>query len=151
MSWYIENGQTVEDALSSYYDPEDLKVGMQVQILSGSGTSGRLMQATVVRVHRCWHDYRPIGYKDPNGKQWTQSRGTRGEFGKVTTTHYMWTLSDDAQPVTDECRHYGAGHQATCVHVRYGNGRRVVAPSLPQIRPMNNAIERLADVAGDDA
>lgn len=105
-------------------------------------------KATIERVHRCWHEYKPVGFADPNGRRWEQSQGYDAGSGKFVATHYVWTLTDDDQPVTGECNDSGdAIRPDLCIHVRYRNNHRAVVHAYA-VHPMN-AVEELAGLASD--
>jgi hypothetical protein len=117
MTWFIENGKTVEGALRAHFDLSDLSAGMKVQIVKGSSVR-KLMQATILRVHSV--TCHGSGSIDPN---------------KDCT-------SDDGGPITEECELF----RDTCVHVKFRNGVKVVVDCLPLIRPLDDAVVRLAEI-----
>jgi hypothetical protein len=148
MAWLVENGQRIEGGLSPVFERDDLRVGMAVQIVREQGR--KLSRAVIERIHGCWSDYRPVSYQDPNSRRWGQSKGyyKHGSYSKeYVPTHYMWTLTDDGEPLHKDCRQT---HSKTCVHVRYGNGVRAVIDCLAYVRPLDSAIEQLARVLEED-
>lgn len=125
MSWIIENGQVAVNRLACFFKHDDLKAGMEVQIARGRGLSPA--KAVITRAHRVTYD---------------KSGSIRPED----------CTSDDGLPFGANCRWHGVNDQwAGCVHVRYRNGVTAIMDCTAMIRPMNNAIGRLADIVKDEA
>lgn len=140
MIWIIEDGKRVEGGLHPFYRPEDLHAGMRVRVWK---SNRRLAPAVIERVHQCWYEYKPLGFKDPNGSQGQQEMGYDGEWGRFVPTHRMWTLTDDDQPVSEGCRSDHKERPRLCIHVRYRNNAREVV-GLCYVRPPD-VLQELAD------
>ncbi len=74
----------------------------------------------------CWHEYKPAGFHDPNGRRWEQSKGYHDAFGRWVDTHYIWTLTDDEKPIAPNCDDGTKERPRCCIHVRYRNNVREV-------------------------